>query len=75
MLCSIDPQATSMLLPIAQASLIAAPLVFRREIRRTVSRLQRRPPGDPDHPAVEHGSDRSDASPVDDDQEPAAPDR
>jgi hypothetical protein len=67
LLCSIDPGATGMLLPVAQAGLLAAPLVFRREIRRTVLRLQGRTPLTAEDPTAGQGSDRSDTSLVDDD--------
>jgi hypothetical protein len=41
MLCAIDPQATSLLVPMAQASLIAAPIVFRKELLRAARRIRR----------------------------------
>ena len=40
LLCSVDMQSASLMVPVAQAGLIAAPLVFRREIMRGVRRLR-----------------------------------
>ena len=41
-LCTVD---VNLVVPVAQASLIAAPIVFRREIGRTISWLQGGEPG------------------------------
>jgi hypothetical protein len=40
--CSVDPQTSSLLLPIAQATIIAAPILLRDEIRRRVRAFHER---------------------------------
>lgn len=32
--CSLDPQTSSLILPIAQATIVAAPVILRDQIRR-----------------------------------------
>jgi hypothetical protein len=32
--CSLDPQTTSLILPLAQATIVAAPVILRDEIRK-----------------------------------------
>ena len=39
-LCMVDPQTTSMLVPLAQATVIAVPVLFRKDIARGVQRLR-----------------------------------
>ena len=39
-LCYVDMNAASLMLPVAQAGLIAAPVIFRREIVRSVDRVR-----------------------------------
>ena len=34
--CSLDPQTTSLVLPIAQATILAAPVILRAELRKGV---------------------------------------
>jgi hypothetical protein len=45
--CSLDPQTTSLILPLAQATILAAPVILRAELRKGVqavrSRRARRP--------------------------------
>lgn len=38
--CSLDPQTTSLILPIAQATVLAAPVILRKEIRRGVEAVR-----------------------------------
>jgi hypothetical protein len=33
-ICSLDPQNTALILPLAQATIVAAPLILRDEIRK-----------------------------------------
>ncbi|HEY4634429.1 MAG TPA: hypothetical protein VIH00_10965 [Candidatus Limnocylindrales bacterium] len=40
--CTIDPVTTSLLLPVAQATVIAAPILMRERIARAVRRLSKR---------------------------------
>jgi hypothetical protein len=39
-LCSIDPQTTSLLVPMAQATVIALPIVFRANIAAAIRRAR-----------------------------------
>jgi hypothetical protein len=74
MLCAVDPQAASMLVPMAQASLIAAPLVFRKQLLRAAKSVRRGDPIGDDDPSTDAGDDfaegsveqRDPGSPVDD---------
>jgi hypothetical protein len=34
MMCAVDPQTTSLLLPVAQATVISLPIIFRRDLAR-----------------------------------------
>ncbi len=36
MVCAIDPGTANLLLPIAQATIISAPILFREQIRRGI---------------------------------------
>jgi hypothetical protein len=38
MVCAVDPQTTSMLVPLAQATIIALPIIFRANIAAAVRR-------------------------------------
>jgi hypothetical protein len=40
--CSLDPQTTSLILPLAQATVVAAPLLLREELRKAVRWLRTR---------------------------------
>ena len=40
--CSVDPQTTSLILPLAQATVIAAPVILRAELRKGVQALRAR---------------------------------
>jgi len=40
--CSLDPQTTSLLLPLAQATILAAPVILRAEIRRCIRAVRAR---------------------------------
>jgi hypothetical protein len=40
--CSLDPQTTSLILPLAQATIIAAPVILRAELRRGVQSVRAR---------------------------------
>jgi hypothetical protein len=40
--CSLDPQTTSLILPLAQATIIAAPVILRKEIARQVGAIRGR---------------------------------
>ncbi len=66
-LCAVDPQATSMLVPMAQASLIAAPIIFRKELLRAARWMRR----DDDVADGEQSGDAGDDSV--DDPDPASP--
>jgi hypothetical protein len=39
-LCQIDVQSASLLVPLAQAAIISAPIVFRKEIKRGIRRAR-----------------------------------
>jgi hypothetical protein len=43
--CSLDPQTSSLILPIAQATIVAAPLILRDQIRRGARALRDRRSG------------------------------
>lgn len=45
LLCSIDPGTTAAALPVAQAAVLAAPLIFRDQLRRAVRTLRDRRAG------------------------------
>ncbi len=40
--CSIDPQTTSLVLPLAQATIIAAPVILRKQIAKGVQSVRER---------------------------------
>lgn len=40
--CSLDPQTTSLILPLAQATVLAAPVILRAEIRKGVRAVRAR---------------------------------
>lgn len=40
--CSLDPQTTSLILPVAQATILAAPLILRAEIKKGVRAVRAR---------------------------------
>jgi hypothetical protein len=40
MLCSIDPATANLLVPVAQASIISAPILLRDQIRRGVGAVR-----------------------------------
>ena len=40
--CSLDPQTTSLVLPIAQAAIVAAPVILRDEIRKGLNSVRAR---------------------------------
>ncbi len=42
MVCAVDPATTSLLLPLAQATLISAPILLRGHIRRGIQTARRR---------------------------------
>jgi hypothetical protein len=61
--CSLDPQTTSLVLPLAQATIIAAPVILRKQIAKGVQsvrarRSRRTAPG-----SLAVGHSRSAASP------------
>jgi hypothetical protein len=60
-MCSIDPQTTSLLLPIAQATIISAPILMRKQLVDGVRRITGRTPtaGDEDVDDDEESSDPS----------------
>jgi hypothetical protein len=39
-LCQIDVQSASLLVPLAQAAIISAPIVFRKEIKRGIRKAR-----------------------------------
>jgi hypothetical protein len=41
-MCGLDPQTTSLILPLAQATIVAAPVILRGEIRKGVEALRAR---------------------------------
>ena len=43
--CSLDPQTTSLILPLAQATIVAAPVILRNEIRRGARAIRERRSG------------------------------
>ena len=49
-MCAVDPQTTSLLIPMAQASVIAVPFFFRQNIAAAIRRARGLPtaPIDPD---------------------------
>jgi hypothetical protein len=59
LLCAIDVQATSLLLPIAQATLISAPILMRKQLAEGVRRLA----GQPEEPDddIEDEADEADS--------------
>lgn len=40
--CSLDPQTTSLVLPLAQATILAAPVILRAEIRKGLRAVRAR---------------------------------
>ena len=40
--CSLDPQTTSLILPLAQATILAAPVILRAQLRRSVAAVRSR---------------------------------
>jgi hypothetical protein len=46
MLCSIDVNAASLIVPIAQATVISAPILLRDQLRRGASQVMARRRGD-----------------------------
>ncbi|HEY7591106.1 MAG TPA: hypothetical protein VH723_08945 [Candidatus Limnocylindrales bacterium] len=40
--CTIDPQMTGLVLPLAQAAIVAGPIVFREELRKGLRAVRRR---------------------------------
>jgi len=40
--CSLDPQTTSLILPLAQATILAAPVILRAELRKGVQAVRSR---------------------------------
>jgi hypothetical protein len=40
--CSLDPQTTSLILPLAQATILAAPVILRAELRKGVQAVRGR---------------------------------
>jgi hypothetical protein len=53
LLCAVDPAAANLLLPVAQATIISAPILFRDQIRRGVGRWRDRGgPGAKDYPGA-----------------------
>jgi len=45
MVCNVDPATTSLLLPLAQATLISAPILMRSQLRRGFQAVRARRPG------------------------------
>jgi hypothetical protein len=43
--CTFDPNTTSLLLPVAQATIIAAPILMRERIARALRRISHRARG------------------------------
>jgi hypothetical protein len=41
-MCTIDPATTSLLLPVAQATVIAAPILMRVRLARALRRIRKR---------------------------------
>ena len=58
MLCAVDPAATSLLLPLAQATLISAPILLRGRIRRGVKAARGRWQGPVAGPGADAPSER-----------------
>jgi len=44
-ICSLDPQTSSLILPFAQATIVAAPVILRDEIRRGARAIRQRRSG------------------------------
>ena len=42
MMCTVDPATTSLLLPLAQATVISLPILFRRDLARLYRAAKRR---------------------------------
>lgn len=42
LVCNLDPQTSSLILPIAQATIVAAPLILRDEIRKGARAIRER---------------------------------
>ena len=40
--CNLDPQTTSLVLPLAQATVLAAPVILRAQLRKGVQALRSR---------------------------------
>jgi hypothetical protein len=40
--CSLDPQTTSLILPLAQATILAAPVILRAQLRKGVQSVRAR---------------------------------
>jgi hypothetical protein len=45
MMCNLDPGTTSLLLPLAQATIISAPILMRDQLRRGFRAVRARRPG------------------------------
>jgi hypothetical protein len=41
-MCAMDPQTTSILLPVAQATVISLPIIFRRDLARLARAIRTR---------------------------------
>jgi hypothetical protein len=55
MLCSVDPNTASLIVPIAQATLISTPILLRHQLRRGASQVRAWRRGDgiqADEPAI-----------------------
>jgi hypothetical protein len=59
--CLIDPQTTTMLVPIAQATVLVVPVLFRKNIASAIRgfRGERFNPAEPDPEPVSHAEDRA----------------
>jgi hypothetical protein len=66
MMCAVDPAMTSLMLPLAQATIISAPILLRGRIRRGIQRVRAGRQGS----AAAIGSDGSDKAPEPRDQRP-----
>jgi hypothetical protein len=64
-LCQVDVQSASLLLPLAQAAIISAPIVFRNEIKRGIRRVRARvSDADAVQPAEAMSPEEPDATPA-----------
>ena len=58
MVCNVDPATTSLLLPLAQATLISAPILMRSQLRRGLRAARGRRRGAVAQPSLVEAPDR-----------------